>query len=328
MPAWNRPIAFGGYRWLYLDCTSDDKQHSLVVIAMLGNVFSPFYRAARKTAGANTSLLSALDFCTFNIALHSTSGSRFCLTERSREAVSLEATRLQVGANYIERTGTGVRLALSDTTCPIPRPLVGTVDVHFQARGAKQPYTLDPHWLHRWQPLCTVAQVSVSLTAPKLVFRGQAYFDSNEGDAPIEDAFQSWQWSRGIGASGESVVQYDCVFRDGGRSERTFRVQGGETTEIASPQTQAVHLRRTLFAMPRIARLEAESTDLRTLLDAPFYARSAFESSIGGAKATFVHEAVDMDRFVHPLVQRALPYRMRDRRRAEERRPVSAPYGT
>jgi carotenoid 1,2-hydratase len=60
------PIPSGGYAWWYVDALSDDGAHALTLIAMLGNVFSPFYARARAQGGP----ADPLAHCTMNVALY------------------------------------------------------------------------------------------------------------------------------------------------------------------------------------------------------------------------------------------------------------------
>ncbi len=47
-----------GYRWWYVDASSDDGAHHLVVIAFVGSVFSPFYKRAVARGDADP-----MDYC-------------------------------------------------------------------------------------------------------------------------------------------------------------------------------------------------------------------------------------------------------------------------
>jgi carotenoid 1,2-hydratase len=51
------------------------------------------------------------------------------------------------------------------------------------------------------------------------------------------------------------------------------------------------------------------------MLDVPFYSRSMVRTRLDGAETVGVHEALDLDRFVHPLNQMLLPLRMPRRAR-------------
>jgi carotenoid 1,2-hydratase len=47
-PAFDAPVADGGYLWWYVDALSDDGRHGLTIIALIGSVFSPYYAWARR----------------------------------------------------------------------------------------------------------------------------------------------------------------------------------------------------------------------------------------------------------------------------------------
>src|SRR5579862_5842266 len=76
----DRPIRPGGYRWHYVDGLSDDGESAVVVIAMLGNPFSPRYARARERGPADP-----LGFCAMNVALYGRAPA-WALRERKLEA--------------------------------------------------------------------------------------------------------------------------------------------------------------------------------------------------------------------------------------------------
>ena len=59
-----------------------------------------------------------------------------------------------------------------------------------------------------------------------------------------------------------------------------------------------------------IAAPTAEVAIVRTLEDAPFYARSELLTDVDGLSCATVHESLSMHRFVAPWVQCMLPFRM------------------
>jgi carotenoid 1,2-hydratase len=298
-----------GYRWTYFDCTSDDGNHHLVVIAMIGNVFSPAYRQER----LNPTGLSPYDFSTFNISLKSPVGNRFCLTEHRREHVAVSDKTFRVGKNQATFGSDRLTLDLDDMATPLPFRMRGEAVIEFQNRGAESPILLDDAGRHRWQPIASAARARIRLTEPNLSFEGTAYVDSNEGDEPLEDAFTSWQWSRTVKeGSADASIQYDCTFRDGTSRRRLFHSPHGYVEEQAHVIGALSSLGNTLFRMPRELPLEGRVTKQTTLLDAPFYSRTALRTiDQSGHEANVVHESLDLARFVNPWVQRALPYRMR-----------------
>ena len=65
-PDFTQAIPKNGYAWWYVDAFSDDGQNGLTVIAMLGSVFSPYYRQAR-----NKGLGDPFNFCGLNVGADS-----------------------------------------------------------------------------------------------------------------------------------------------------------------------------------------------------------------------------------------------------------------
>ena len=49
---------------------------------------------------------------------------------------------------------------------------------------------------------------------------------------------------------------------------------------------------------------------VRTLEDAPFYARSLVAAKLLGESVILMHESLSLDRFRMPVVQAMLPFRM------------------
>jgi carotenoid 1,2-hydratase len=49
---------------------------------------------------------------------------------------------------------------------------------------------------------------------------------------------------------------------------------------------------------------------VKALEDAPFYTRSLIDASIGERRGLMVHESINLRRFVSPVVQAMLPFRM------------------
>ena len=88
-----------------------------------------------------------------------------------------------------------------------------------------------------------------------------------------------------------------------------FAAQGG-VSAITPPPKAA--LPATLWRVPRLAESDTDSTPrlLRTLTDAPFYARSLIETQWLGERVTAFHESLLLTRFDTAWVQAMLPFRM------------------
>jgi carotenoid 1,2-hydratase len=159
-----------------------------------------------------------------------------------------------------------------------------------------------------------LAHLQVDLDEPRVRFSGSGYHDANLGGEPIEDGFHSWTWSRSLGARACTVL-YDVHRRDGGRASfgRLFR-EGAPAEDIAAPRLQ--RLRPTRWLLSRRTRTDAgaRARIVRSLEDAPFYARTLIETTLAGERTLGMHESLDLDRFRNTWVQRMLPYKILHRR--------------
>ena len=71
-----------------------------------------------------------------------------------------------------------------------------------------------------------------------------------------------------------------------------------------------VALKRTGWRIGRSVRSEDAAGVVKTLEDAPFYARSVISAKLLGEPVTLMHESLSLDRFSMPVVQAMLPFRM------------------
>ncbi len=304
------PVPDGGYRWWYLDGTSDDGRHALTAIVFIGSVFSPWYRFARRRGP-----VPALEHAALNVALYGPE-ARWCMTERGARAVRAGADSLAIGGSGM-RIGDGrLILDIQERGAPLPRRLRGRIEVDVPRAPAVPALNLDGPGRHEWQPIAPQTRIRVTMHDPALSWEGIAYVDTNRGSVPLEDSFRTWHWSRAHAADGGTRVRYDVVERDGRTSSRTLDIDAaGNLSE--GPAGRAHALGRTRwFGMPRPTRLADAATaeGLETLENAPFYSRSRFIERIGDERRSVVHESLDMDRFVNPLVQCLLPFRTPRRR--------------
>lgn len=297
-------MAAGGYAWWYVDALSDDGRHGITLIVFLGSVFSPYYRWARRRAPADP-----LHHCALNVALYGSGGKRWALTERGRSAVERSASALAVGPSTLSWDGQGLTVRIDEIAAPLPSRIRGTVRVRPEGINERR-FTLDPAGRHRWRPIAPCSRVEVELDRPSLRWSGSGYLDTNEGDEPLEDAFTSWDWSR-TGLRDGAAILYDARWRDGGSGSIALRCKpSGEVEDMASPP--AVDLPRTRWRLARTSRAEAGGAAriVRSLEDAPFYARSVLTTRLLGQEAMGVHESLSLTRFVSLPVQLMIPFRM------------------
>jgi carotenoid 1,2-hydratase len=284
---------------------SDDGASSIVVIAMLGNAFSPRWANARRRDPS----ASSLDFSTFNVSLRSGSGSCWALTERGRGAVCRGPGHLAVGASEMQWRGDRLEVRIDERSAPWGSPVRGTVRLTPLA-ASEMTVDLDPSGLHSWSPRIPVARIEVEFQDPRVRFTGVGYLDMNRGAVPLEDTFASWSWSR-VSDGERAAIAYDVTLRDGRHCARAFGAEpDGALAAIAvAPR---VVLPSTRFGLARAGRSEAGPMELlRTLEDGPFYARSLVSATLGGRRALGMHETVSLERFRAPWVRFLVPFRMR-----------------
>ena len=269
-------------------------------------MFSPYYAwSRRRGAGIPQNHVAV------NAVLYRPGGSgkRWAMTERGAAALTTDAHRLQIGPSALTWDGTTLTIALDEVALPLPRRLRGTIRVHPGALTSRA-FTLDAAGRHRWSPLAPVSRVEVALTHPELRWSGPGYFDTNEGDTPLEDDFRHWDWCRAPTAAGATIL-YNAERRDGSSQALALRVARNGAVEAMPPPSPA-GLPKTLWRMAQSTRADAGVVPhvLHRLEDTPFYARSVLQTRLFGADVIAVHEALSLDRFAQPWTQAMLPFRI------------------
>ncbi|KQP68124.1 carotenoid 1,2-hydratase [Methylobacterium sp. Leaf112] len=280
---------------------SADGRQGLTIIAFIGSVFSPYYAWDRSR--------DPFRHCAVNVVLYGERSNRFCMTERGRRAVSRDATHLAIGPSDLAWDGTTLTINLDEVTAPIPSRVRGTVRVR-PTGLTPGPFSLDGQGRHRWWPMAPSSPVEVALTEPSLTWTGTAYFDTNHGDTPLEDAFTDWTWCRANLTDGAAIL-YDVRRRDGTVQNLSLRFDAtGAPRDIDPPRPAALPATR-LWRIPRSTRSDdGTARVVRTFEDTPFYARSLLETTLCGQRVRPVHESLSLDRFKNPLVRWMLPFRM------------------
>lgn len=296
----DRDVKPGGYAWWYIDAISDDGENALTLIAFIGSVFSPYYAWANRKAPA-----APLDHCAINLVLYNKRGGAWAMTERSQASVGRLPDTLCIGPSRLEWDGKVLGARIHEMTVPSPRRLSGTLRVTPAALHAVS-YALDDASRHRWHPIAPTARIEVSFARPELSWQGSAYLDSNEGDAPLARDFLDWTWSR----TQDGEVLYDVRRRDGSAKTLALRFHDDQAIPFKPPPRR--DLPRTAWRVARATRADqnAEVRIVRTLEDAPFYARSLLETRLAGERRLAVHESLSLTRFAAPWVQLLLPFRM------------------
>lgn len=291
-----------GYAWWYVDALSDDGAHALTIIAFIGSVFSPWYALARRRGRGDPENHVAM-----NVALYG-KPTRWAMTERGRGALARDAASLRIGPSAMRWDGAALTITIDETTVPIPGKLRGEIVV--RPRGLNPTgFTLDAAGRHRWQPLAPLSDVEVRFDAPALRWRGSGYFDTNEGDEPLEAGFRSWTWTRFDAGDGARIF-YDVVEMSGAERGLALAIADGGVTPIASVPYRA--LPTTAWGIARAVPCEPGGTPQvrRSLENAPFYSRSEISARIDGREMNGVHETLSLPRLVNPAVRFMVPFRM------------------
>jgi carotenoid 1,2-hydratase len=241
--------------------------------------------------------------------LYAPGGNRWTLTERGRHSLDRSETAIAIGPSSVEWDGDTLTVRIDEVTVPLPSRVRGLVRVRPTAL-VDRTFALDAAGTHRWRPIAPCARVEVELERPALRWSGTAYLDSNSGDAPLEDAFVRWDWSR-AGDDRSATVLYDVARRSGDELSLALRF-GADATMQAIEPPPPMRLPHTLWRVPRGTRADEarHATVLRTLEDTPFYARSVLSTRVHGATMHAVHESLSLDRFRSRWVQALLPFRM------------------
>lgn len=234
------------------------------------------------------------------------------MTERPSETVTRDADHLRLGTSNLRWTGDALEFDICERDkrlgIPWQRSVRGRVRVMPEV-GNTVPFSLDPAGHHSWHCIAPRARIEVRMEEPGLSWNGSAYLDSNFGSESLEEGFRIWHWSRAHAASG-AVVCYEGVRRDGSGFASALRF-GRDGTPQQEDLPPVAPLSNTLWQVERKTRADhGRAQVVRTWEDAPFYARSTVRSRLFGEEAMAVQESLDMDRFVSPIVQFMLPYRM------------------
>ena len=235
------------------------------------------------------------------------------MTERRSEALGRGEDWLRIGPSTLRWDGATLVVEFAEVAAPLPRPVRGRVRLHAAAPG-QLGFLLDAAGRHRWRPIAATARIEVELDQPRLRWSGPGYFDSNDGDAPLEEDFRRWDWCRaplGQREAAGSAVLYNVARRDGTEHSLALRVHpSGAIEDMPPPPPAALPRSRWQLGRPTRADPGEAPRVLRTLQDAPFYARSMISTHLFGEPAVAVHESLDLDRFRAPWVQAMLPFRI------------------
>ncbi len=163
---------------------------------------------------------------------------------------------------------------------------------------------------HIWRPFAPSARIEVDLEAKGWQWSGKGYFDANFGTRALEQDFQYWTWGCFPTGNGATAF-YDVTRIDGSTFDTAIAFDAeGNAKHVQAPQK--TRFKNSLWQVKRETRADLGTIPKQTLnmLDAPFYSRSAVETTLDGERTTGVHEALDLRRFRSPLLKPMLAVRV------------------
>jgi carotenoid 1,2-hydratase len=284
---------------------SDDGSRAVSVIGFIGSVFSPWYRWSGRKCPQNHVCI--------NVATYGP-GGRFTMTDRGTPALRQTASRLEVGPSMMRWENGQLIIEIDEISSP---PLINRI--RGQIRVIPSAITgvelaLDPRRDHIWRPFAPVARIEVDIDRPGWQWAGHGYFDANFGTRALEQDFTYWTWGRYPTPDGATCF-YDATRMDGSELAAGFAFEpDGSAKEIPLPQK--TKMKRSLWAVARETRADAgyQPQQVKNMLDAPFYSRSAVKTRLDGVETVGVHEALDLKRFRNPLLKPMLAVRVPRRR--------------
>ncbi|WP_092690992.1 carotenoid 1,2-hydratase [Tranquillimonas rosea] len=269
-------------------------------MGFIGSVFSPWYRWSGRREPQN--------HCCLNVATYGP-GGRFAMTDRGRAALKQSRDTLRIGPSAMAWRGGRLEIDIDEIAAP---PLVSRLRgriVLTPAAMTDRELTLHPNGAHVWRPFAPTARIEVDL-GRGWQWGGHGYFDANFGRRALEDDFSYWTWGRFPLRDGAACF-YDATRRDGSTLAVGLRF-GPDGRAHRLPLPPKTPLPRSLWAVRRETRADEGhgARQVKAMLDAPFYTRSAVRTRICGEDTTGVHEALDLDRFASPWLKPMLAVRV------------------
>lgn len=232
------------------------------------------------------------------------------MTDRGRSALRQTEDTFTVGPSSLHWDGTELIIDIDEISAP---PIISRVRGQIRVTPkamTDQELLLTADGAHVWRPFSPISDIEVSLDAPGWQWSGHGYFDANFGTRALEEDFRFWTWGRYPTSQG-AICIYDAERRDGTALDTAieFTPDGAVRYWDAPPRTR---FKRSLWQVRRETRADAGTTPKQVLpmLDAPFYSRSAVQTTLNGEQVIGVHEALDLDRFASPFLKPMLACRV------------------
>ncbi|WP_223421462.1 carotenoid 1,2-hydratase [Tateyamaria pelophila] len=276
------------------------------MIGFIGSVFSPWYRWSGRKNPQNHVCI--------NVATYGP-GGRFTMTDRGQSALRQSETKFEVGPSSMRWENDQLIIDINEMSSP---PLINRIKGQIRVTPSaltRVELALTDDGAHIWRPFAPRSHIEVDIDRPGWQWSGEGYFDANFGTRALEEDFSYWTWGRYPTANGATCF-YDATRRDGSELAAAFSFDAKGTGK-SIPLPPKAPMRRSLWAVKRETRGDPgkPARQVQSMLDAPFYSRSAVETTLNGETVTGVHEALDLTRFRSALLKPMLAVRVPRRSR-------------
>lgn len=231
------------------------------------------------------------------------------MTDRGEDALDLSDDTLQIGPSSMHWDGDKLIVDINEISTPHAQAIRGTVTIRPSAiTGIELPLTEDG--AHIWRPFGPVSDIEVKLNRSGWNWSGHGYFDANFGTRALEADFDYWTWGRFPTSKGAACF-YDAARRDGSELAAAIRFdKTGQAQAMEAPPKAKIS--RPFWGVRRETRADGgfQPRQVKAMLDAPFYNRSAVKTRINGEESIGVHEALDLTRFRKPWLMPMLAVRV------------------
>ncbi len=288
---WHVPLRRNGYEWWYVDVISDDREWSLVVIFLLGNPFSSYYRKCTLDISPDP-----LDHNGVFVSLHHRSHLRYynfvSYPQRQIKSGEVKPLDLHFGPNRIVFDTTGnLKISVAEENANRRRVALSLLINCGRALRHTAVPAVELSSSHSWLPAlpsarakvdCSISLPGVTSDTERIAFNGSGYHDHNWGILPFDGTVESWIWARLDFGKGLSVVVY-WILSTGGQSRcKLLLYQNNEQvyrTDNAQPAVSTWR-RSSLTGMKLPVRFTVQSVGVsievvaeRVLENVPFYGR-------------------------------------------------------
>ncbi len=275
----------GGYEWWYFDALSDDGRDCLVVIFLVGFIFSPAYnRAVDKHLRDKTQPAPRpADYPAIAITLYRDGRPLYrAINQFTAADFSADPARpaCRIGDSHFYLDGMRYALELNATLRGGKR-LAGSFSWEIvQSSKLKAQSSKPPSDSHAWNlvaPRCRVKGELRVNDRPALTFAGNGYHDHNHDSRWLPESVAAWEWGRAHFADETTAVYYRYRARGATEADCYLFLETKDGLQTHPARLVAGRGKQHYFGLryPRELTVETENARLkitqRRVLDGSFF---------------------------------------------------------